>query len=115
MKSKLKKIISCILLAILVTATAVFMVNFTQVCADNYHKKTVYKTCRSMIETYYESVDVYETYEGANSLQMMEWAMNAKETANKTAEIYNKYISENAYVWSGNFPDDIEYDLPVIE
>ena len=35
--------------------------------------------------------------------------------ANKTASTYNNYLLENSFIWEDNIPEDIKYQLEVIE
>lgn len=48
-------------------------------------------------------------------LHQRSWADQAKMRANRTAANYNNYILKNSYVWSGNIPEDILAELPIIE
>lgn len=35
--------------------------------------------------------------------------------ANKTANVYNEYMLKNSYVFDGNIPSDINYQLEIIK
>ena len=83
--------------------------------ATNYETlKNVEDTCRAMISSYNADKLTYEQYKDSASEEKQSWAEQARMRANQTASSYNNYIRENEYVWAGNVPDDIDYDLPVI-
>ena len=82
--------------------------------ATNYEtRRKVEDTCRSMIASYQSDRLVYEQYNGGNEEQQS-WADQAKMRANKTAVTYNEYILKNSYVWAGNIPNDIDYELEIL-
>lgn len=82
--------------------------------ATNYEtRRKVEDTCRSMIASYQSDRLVYEQYNGGNEDQQS-WADQAKMRANKTAVTYNEYILKNSYVWAGNIPNDIDYELEIL-
>lgn len=82
----------------------------------NYEtRKTVEDSCRAMIASYEADKLTYEQYKDSESDEQRSWADQAKMRANRTAANYNNYILKNSYVWSGNIPEDILAELPVIE
>ena len=84
--------------------------------ATNYEtRKTVEDSCRAMIASYEADKLTYEQYKDSESDDQRSWADQAKMRANRTAANYNNYILKNSYVWSGNIPEDILAELPVIE
>ena len=84
--------------------------------ATNYEtRKTVEDSCRAMIASYDADKLTYEQYKDSESDEQRSWADQAKMRANRTAANYNNYILKNSYVWSGNIPEDILAELPVIE
>ena len=84
--------------------------------ATNYKtRKTVEDSCRAMIASYEADKLTYEQYKDSESDEQRSWADQAKMRANRTAANYNNYILKNSYVWSGNIPEDILAELPVIE
>ena len=84
--------------------------------ATNYEtRKTVKDSCRAMIASYEADKLTYEQYKDSESDEQRSWADQAKMRANRTAANYNNYILKNSYVWSGNIPEDILAELPVIE
>lgn len=84
--------------------------------ATNYEtRKTVEDSCRAMIASYEADKLTYEQYKDSESDEQRSWADQAKMRANRTAANYNNYILKNSYVWSGNIPEDILAELPVIE
>ena len=84
--------------------------------ATNYEtRKTVEDSCRAMIAAYEADKLTYEQYKDSESDEQRSWADQAKMRANRTAANYNNYILKNSYVWSGNIPEDILAELPVIE
>ena len=84
--------------------------------ATNYEtRKTVEDSCRAMIASYEADKLTCEQYKDSESDEQRSWADQAKMRANRTAANYNNYILKNSYVWSGNIPEDILAELPVIE
>ena len=84
--------------------------------ATNYEtRKTVEDSCRAMIAPYEADKLTYEQYKDSESDEQRSWADQAKMRANRTAANYNNYILKNSYVWSGNIPEDILAELPIIE
>ena len=84
--------------------------------ATNYEtRKTVEDSCRAMIASYEADKLTYEQYKDSENDEQRSWADQAKMRANRTAANYNNYILKNSYVWSGNIPEDILAELPVIE
>lgn len=84
--------------------------------ATNYEiLKQVEDTCRSMIASYEADRLTYEQYKNSEDDEQQSWAEQAKMRANRTAAIYNNYILENSYVWSGNVPEDIDMELDYLE
>lgn len=77
--------------------------------------KKVEDTCRAMIASYKTDKLTYEQYKDSTDSTEKEWAAQAKMRANQTANTYNSYMRENEYVWAGAVPDDIDYDLPILE
>ena len=84
--------------------------------ATNYEtRKTVEDSFRAMIASYEADKLTYEQYKDSESDEQRSWADQAKMRANRTAANYNNYILKNSYVWSGNIPEDILAELPIIE
>ena len=84
--------------------------------ATNYEtRKTVEDSCRAMIASYEADKLTDEQYKDSESDEQRSWADQAKMRANRTAANYNNYILKNSYVWSGNIPEDILAELPIIE
>lgn len=84
--------------------------------ATNYEiRKTVEDSCRAMIASYEADKLTYEQYKDSENDEQRSWADQAKMRANRTASNYNNYILKNSYVWSGNIPEDILAELPIIE
>lgn len=84
--------------------------------ATNYEtRKTVEDSCRAMIASYEADKLTYEQYKDSENDEQRSWVDQAKMRANRTAANYNNYILKNSYVWSGNIPEDILAELPIIE
>ena len=84
--------------------------------ATNYEtRKTVEDSCRAMIASYEADKLTYEQYKDSENDEQRSWADQAKMRAYRTAANYNNYILKNSYVWSGNIPEDILAELPIIE
>lgn len=77
-------------------------------------RKKVEDTCRSMMASYKADVLTWKQYKDADGEQRG-WADQAKMRANKTAASYNEFVLKNSYVWEGNVPADIDYQLAYIE
>lgn len=81
----------------------------------NYEtRKKVEDTARASITSYKTDRTTYETYKDSKNEEEQSWAKQAKMRANKTANIYNEYILKNSFVFEGNIPSDIEYQLEII-
>ena len=78
-------------------------------------RKKVEDTCRAMIASYNTDKLTYEQYKDSDNDEKQSWAEQAKMRANKTASTYNNYILKNKYIWGGNIPNDIDYQLKYIE
>ncbi|MBR4457362.1 MAG: hypothetical protein IKS31_00160 [Clostridia bacterium] len=77
-------------------------------------RKKVEDTCRSMMASYKADALTWKQYKDAGGEQRG-WADQAKMRANKTAASYNEFVLKNSYVWEGNVPADIDYQLAYIE
>lgn len=77
-------------------------------------RKQVEDTARAMIASYEADVFTYEQYRDSQSDEQRSWAEQAAMRANRTASTYNNYILDNSYVWEGNIPDDIGYELELL-
>ena len=78
-------------------------------------RKKVEDTCRSMIASYKTDKSTYDMYKESNDSEKQSWGEQAKMRANKTANIYNEYILKNSYVFEGNIPSDIVYQLEILQ
>ena len=78
-------------------------------------RRQVEDTARSMIASYEADVFTYEQYKDSQSDEQRSWAEQAAMRANRTASTYNNYILQNSYVWEDNIPDDIRYELELLE
>ena len=85
--------------------------------ATNYEtRKTVEDSCRAMIASYEaDKLHPSDKLRSSENDEQRSWADQAKMRANRTAANYNNYILKNSYVWSGNIPEDILAELPIIE
>jgi len=81
----------------------------------NYEiRKKVEDTARASIASYKTDKTTYEMYINSDNEEKRSWAEQAKMRANKTANIYNEYMLKNSYVFEGNIPSDIEYQLEIL-
>ncbi|WP_162012523.1 hypothetical protein [Streptococcus sp. S784/96/1] len=78
-------------------------------------RKEVEDTARSMVSSYKADKLSYEQYKDSKDDEQKSWAQSYKQRANNTATKYNEYILKNSYVWDGNVPEDIEYELEVLK
>lgn len=84
--------------------------------ATNYETiKKVEDTCRAMIASYESDKLTYMQYKDSDNEEKQSWAEQAKMRANKTAVEYNNYILKNNYVFDGNVPSDIRFELEIID
>ena len=77
-------------------------------------RKSVEDSCRAMIASYTSDKMTYEQYKDSDNEEKQSWAEQARIRANKTAVTYNEYVLKNSFVWEGNVPADIKYELPYI-
>lgn len=77
-------------------------------------RKQVEDTARASIASYKADKSTYEMYRESEDKEKQSWAEQAKMRANKTANIYNEYMLKNSYVFEGNIPADIEYQLEIL-
>lgn len=78
-------------------------------------RKQVEDTARASIASYKTDKETYEMYKDSDTSEKQSWAEQAKMRANKTANIYNEYMLKNSYVFEGNIPSDIDYQLEVLK
>ena len=84
--------------------------------ATNYETiKKVEDTCRAMIASYESDKLTYMQYKDSDNEEKQSWAEQVKMRANKTAVEYNNYILKNNYVFDGNVPSDIRFELEIID
>ena len=77
-------------------------------------RKKVEDTARASIASYKTDKATYEMYKDSDDEEKISWAEQAKMRANKTANVYNEYMLKNSYVFEGNIPSDIDYQLEII-
>lgn len=81
----------------------------------NYEtRKKVEDTARASIASYKTDKATWEMYKDSDNAEKQSWAEQAKMRANKTANIYNEYMLKNSYVFEGNIPSDIDYQLEIL-
>lgn len=78
-------------------------------------RKKVEDTARASIVSYKTDRATYEMYKDSDDEEKKSWGEQAKMRANKTANIYNEYMLKNSYVFEGNIPSDINYQLEIIK
>ena len=78
-------------------------------------RKKVEDTARASIASYKTDKATYEMYKDSDNSEKQSWAEQAKMRANKTASVYNEYMLKNSYVFDGNIPSDIDYQLEMVE
>lgn len=77
--------------------------------------KRIEDTALNMITNYGSDKLFYEQYVNSAKSEEQSWAMQAKARANRTAIMYNIYITENHYLWKDGLPDNLKIKLPTIE
>lgn len=77
-------------------------------------RKQVEDTARASIASYKIDKATYEMYKNSEDPEKRSWAEQAKMRANKTANIFNEYMLKNSYVFEGNIPDDINFQLQLL-
>ena len=81
----------------------------------NYNtRKKVEDTARASIASYKTDKATWEMYRDSDNEEKQSWAEQAKMRANKTASVYNEYMLKNSYVFDGNIPADIDYQLEIL-
>lgn len=78
-------------------------------------RKQVEDTARASIASYKTDKATYEMYKDSDDSEKVSWAETAKMRANKTANIFNEYMLKNSYVFDGNIPSDIDYQLEILK
>lgn len=78
-------------------------------------RKKVEDTARSSIASYKTDKATYEQYKDSENAEERSWGQQAKMRANKTATIFNEYMLKNSYVFDGNIPADINYQLELLD
>ncbi len=77
-------------------------------------KKEVEDTCRTLVTSYYQDINIYNGYKDSQESAARAYAGQALTRANNTAIKYNEYILKNSYVFDGNIPEDLEAELPIL-
>ena len=77
-------------------------------------RKKVEDTARASIASYKTDKATWEMYKDSDNEEKQSWAEQAKMRANKTATVYNEYMLKNSYVFEGNIPADIDYQLQLL-
>lgn len=77
-------------------------------------RKKVEDTARASIASYKTDRATWEMYKDSDNEEKQSWAEQAKMRANKTASVYNEYMLKNSYVFEGNIPADIDYQLQLL-
>lgn len=78
-------------------------------------RKKVEDTARASIASYKTDKATYEMYKDSQDEEKQSWAEQAKMRANKTANVFNEYMLKNSYVFEGNIPSDINYQLEILK
>lgn len=78
-------------------------------------RKKVEDTARASIASYKTDKATYDMYKDSTDKEKQSWAEQAKMRANKTANIFNEYMRKNSYVFEGNIPSDIDYQLEILK
>jgi len=78
-------------------------------------RKQVEDTARASIASYKTDKATYEMYKNSDNEEKQSWAEQAKMRANKTASVFNEYMLKNSYVFEGNIPSDINYQLELLQ
>ena len=77
-------------------------------------RKKVEDTARASIASYKTDKATYEMYKDSDDEEKRSWAETAKMRANKTANVFNEYMLKNSYVFEGNIPSDINFQLEIL-
>ena len=77
-------------------------------------RKKVEDTARASIASYKTDKATWEMYKDSTDSEKQGWAEQAKMRANKTANVFNEYMLKNSYVFEGNIPADINYQLEIL-
>ena len=77
-------------------------------------RKKVEDTARASVASYKTDRATWEMYKDSTDPEKQGWAEQAKMRANKTANVFNEYMLKNSYVFEGNIPYDINYQLEIL-
>ena len=77
-------------------------------------RKKVEDAARAMQATYESDKLIYNQYKDSEDPDERAIARQAQTRANRTAATYNNYILKNSFVWEGNVPADIRWELPYL-
>ena len=77
-------------------------------------RKKVEDAARAMQATYESDKLIYNQYKDSEDPDEKSIALQAQTRANRTAATYNNYILKNSFVWEGNVPADIRWELPYL-
>lgn len=78
-------------------------------------RKRVEDEARSLVASYNNDKLRYEQYKASTDKTHLEWAEQAKMRANQAATTFNEFVLKNSYVFEGNIPADINFQLPILE
>lgn len=78
-------------------------------------RKRVEDEARSLVASYNNDKLRYEQYKASTDKTQLEWAEQAKMRANQSATIFNEFILKNSFVFEGNIPADINYQLQLLK
>lgn len=78
-------------------------------------RKRVEDEARSLVASYNNDKLRYEQYKTSTDKTHLEWAEQAKMRANQAATTFNEFVLKNSYVFEGNIPADINFQLPTLE
>lgn len=78
-------------------------------------RKRVEDEARSLVASYNNDKLRYEQYKTSTDKTQLEWAEQAKMRANQSATIFNEFILKNSFVFEGNIPADINYQLQLLK
>lgn len=78
-------------------------------------RKRVEDEARSLVASYNNDKLRYEQYKTSTDKTHLEWAEQAKMRANQAATTFNEFVLKNSYVFEGNIPADINFQLPILE
>jgi len=77
-------------------------------------RKRVEDEARAMVASYKADSIKYTQYKDSEDKEQKSWGEQAKMRANTTATTFNEFMLKNSFVFNGNIPQDINFQLQIL-